>query len=443
MTIAIGAPHSGSGKTTVTLAILAALQRRGLRIQPFKVGPDYIDPQWHRMASGQTSRNLDPVLTSEAYVQRCYAHHVATAEGGLIEGVMGLFDGRAGTIDQGSTAHVARLLDIPVVLVIDAAKLGQSVAAIVYGYRHYDPRLKLAGVILNNVGSPRHEQILRAALTDTPILGILPRTTALPSRHLGLVTPDTREAAAYCQHLATLAETHLDWDALLPLIRSQPCQAVPLWPLVEQPEFEPISVQIGVAIDAAFSFYYADNLDLLKALGATLVPFSPLAVGLDLPVEGLYLGGGYPELYAAQLSERLKPQQPLPPTYAECGGLMILARRLTDPEGQVWPMQAALPCDIKWQQRLTLGYRQASVLRDSPLLKAGDTVMGHEFHRSRSLPPPTHPLYGWDTVSAERYTEGWCQGTLQASYLHLHWGDRAHSAQDWLRFVQQMRPTPR
>ncbi len=417
---------------------MAALRRRGLRIQPFKVGPDYIDPQWHRVASTQICRNLDPVLTSETYVQRCYAHHVAQADGGVIEGVMGLFDGRVNTVDQGSTAHVARLLDVPIVLVIDAAKLGQSVAAIVYGYQHYDPRLRVAGVILNKVGSLRHEQILRAALGDTPILGVVPRTQALPSRHLGLITPDTPAATTYCEHLATLAEAHLDWETLLPLIRTQGRCAAALWP-----EFAPIPVQIGVAIDAAFSFYYADNLDLLRALGATLIPFSPLEVGLDLPVDGLYLGGGYPELFAAQLSERLKPRQPLPPTYAECGGLMILAQRLIDPEGNRWPMQAALPCTIEWQQRLILGYRQATVLRDSPLLKAGEMIMGHEFHRSRSVSPPPHPLYHWETAEAGPSTEGWCQNTLQASYLHLHWGDRPRIAQDWLRFVQHMRPTPR
>jgi len=334
MAILLAAATSGSGKTTVTLALLAALRRRGLRIQPFKVGPDYIDPLFHTAVSGIPCRSLDPFLTDENFVQRCFRHHCQGKDGAIVEGVMGLFDGRAPASPPdptsrtepffASSAHVARLLGIPVVLVIDGSGIGMTVAALLYGLSRFDPGLAIAGVIFNQVASERHGQILQqaAAAVGIPVLGQLPRREdlRLPSRHLGLVPVSELDHFPHWQEAwADLAEQHLNWDKLLPLIRTLPPAAGELWPgipsLAERtPSRHRERVRVGVAQDAAFNFYYADNLDLLRACGAELLEYSPLQVGLwpPDPCDGVLLGGGFPELFAAPLSESIN-QRPLPP----------------------------------------------------------------------------------------------------------------------------------
>ncbi|NJK64092.1 MAG: cobyrinate a,c-diamide synthase [Synechococcaceae cyanobacterium SM2_3_1] len=432
MAILIAAPGSGSGKTTLTLAILAALQRRGLRIQPFKVGPDYIDPLFHTAVAGVGSRNLDPVLTSEDYVQRCYRHHAYGKDGAVIEGVMGLFDGRVGESEHwGSSAHVAQLLQIPVVLVINAAGMGQSVAALVHGFRSYDPQLRLAGVILNQVRSERHAQILEEALraVQVPVLGMVhgdPRFT-LPSRHLGLVpVAELPEFTKLIPQLAEQADKSLDWETLLPLIQEVPSTKDPLWAV--PPLALPQPLRIAVAQDLAFCFYYADNLDLLQHLGAEVVPYSPLQQGLwpSEDCQGLWLGGGFPEMFAAQLAETIqtrKPSQRDLIIYAECGGLMVLGQSLQDLEGTDHRMAGRFPFIAKMHSHLTLGYRTAHVLHSSPVVEAGQMLQGHEFHRSQIQPfspfssPTFTSIYTWRSSQ-----EGWTSSSIHASYLHLHWG---------------------
>jgi cobyrinic acid a,c-diamide synthase len=443
MAILIAAAGSGSGKTTLTLAILAALQRRRLRIQPFKVGPDYIDPLFHTAVAGVSSRNLDPVLTSEDYIKRCYRHHAHGKDGAVIEGVMGLFDGRRGDpAHGGSSAHVAQLLQIPVVLVVNAAGMGQSVAALVHGFQTYDPQIRLAGVILNQVRSDRHAQMLEEALggLQVPILGIFPRdpSLGLPSRHLGLVpVAELSEFRQLIPRLAQRAEDELDWERLLPMIQEVPTAGGQLWTM--QPLPLPSPVHVAVAQDLAFSFYYEDNLDLLRHLGAEIVPYSPLQQGLWPPegCQGVWLGGGFPEMFAAQLSEAIQLQQP-PPTepviYAECGGLMVLGQSLQDLEGTDHQMAGRLPFISTMRAPLTLGYRMAQVLHSTPVVKAGQTLQGHEFHRSqleRISPinsPQLKPIYTWNLTE-----EGWANSNIHASYLHLHWGDHPDLGIRYLR----------
>jgi cobyrinic acid a,c-diamide synthase len=442
MALAIAGERSGVGKTTITLSLLAVLRQRQLSVQSFKVGPDYIDPMFHRYVTGRECRNLDPVLTSEVYVQQCFAHHTQTADYALVEGVMGLFDGATGVDDTASTAHIARLLDLPVLLVIDCSRLSRSAAAIALGYRSFDPRLQFAGVVLNRVGSDRHLELLKAALEplNLPILGVFRRhdDITIPDRHLGLVpTAELPVLDSLIERLANLGETCFDWSRLLPLLKAHNTPPIPTTTAfnqnpVSQNSKPKTSTRIAIAHDRAFSFYYADNLELLEQLGAELVFWSPLSdPGLPAGVQGLYLGGGFPEVFAAALSDNQAAQQSVRqaiqagmPTYAECGGLMYLCEQIVDFAGQFWKMVGILPTTATMTGRLSLGYRRAIALQDSPLLPAGSETWGHEFHRSNLSTQSALPLYrvgGYDSDSLMQL-EGWRSHQLHASYIHLHWG---------------------
>jgi cobyrinic acid a,c-diamide synthase len=461
MAIVIAGERSGVGKTTIALALLAALRQRGDAVQAFKVGPDYIDPMFHRALTGRPAYNLDPVLTSETYVQRCYQTQVADVEQAVVEGVMGLFDG-AGGGDFASTAHIARLLNLPVVLVVDCGRLSRSLAAILHGYCTFDPQVQIAGVVLNRVGSDRHRAMLQAAIAplQIPILGIFPqdRDLTLPDRHLGLVpTDELPDLARRFDHLATLGQRCFDWDALSPLLavreeglgsggageRGSKTLAIPGLPgspmsLGKKAGEIAAPVRIGVARDRAFNFYYADNLAALERAGAECIPFSPLTDSVPPPdLDGLYLGGGFPEMFAAALADNIGMKKALAeqlaaglPAIAECGGLMYLGRSLTDFDGQTWPMVGALPLDTAMTGRLSLGYRRVTALQASPLLSAGATLWGHEFHRSALTSSVAQPLYETEpypvegAVLPQASQEGICQGNIHASYVHLHWGDR-------------------
>jgi cobyrinic acid a,c-diamide synthase len=492
MSLVIAGERSGAGKTTLTMALLAYLRRCSDRVQSFKVGPDYIDPMFHQFVTDRACRNLDPLLTSESYVQRCFAQHTQAAEYGLVEGVMGLFDG-AGASDFASTAHIARLLNLPVLLVIDCARLSRSVAAIAHGYRSFDPRLTIAGVVLNRVGSDRHLSLLKSALEplNLPVLGVLRRheEVTIPDRHLGLVPTDELPALRQVvDRLAVLAEMAFDWSRLLPLLRvgqpslagngEQPTarettvfEALPspqAWTFGDRSAFGPGSsqvtesgicanasaqladlgsIRIAIARDPAFNFYYADNLEILQQLGAELVFWSPIR-DRSLPdgISGLYLGGGFPEMFAADLEGNLAMRQAVKraiatgiPTYAECGGLMYLSREITDFEGHCWEMTGVLPTETLMDQRLTLGYRRAIALHSTPLLTQGQEVWGHEFHRSHLSVLPDQPLYrtqGYDPDTPVG-NEGWHLPNLHASYVHLHWGDRLEIPKRFIALCMQ------
>ncbi len=431
MAMIIAGERSGVGKTTVTLALLAALQRRSQAVQSFKVGPDYIDPMFHRHVTKRACRNLDPVLTSEAYVQQCFAQHSQTADYALIEGVMGLFDGASGSDDYGSTAHTARLLNLPVLLILNCSSLARSIAAIAHGYRSFDPRVNVAGVVLNRVGSDRHLELLTAALEpmNLPILGVLRRQDdiTIPDRHLGLVpTAELENLNPLLDRLADLGETCFDWSRLLPLLTCQPTH-------FKGPIQETTSkIRVAVAYDSAFNFYYADNLDLLEQLGAELVYWSPLKdSALPERVQGLYFGGGFPEVFATELAANRSARQAVNaaiksqmPTYAECGGLMYLCEQIVDFAEQSHPMVGILPTTAKMGKKLTLGYRQATVMQNGPMMNKGDRAWGHEFHRSTLTHESDQPLFNLEGYhsSIPLKPEGWQCYQLHASYTHLHFG---------------------
>ncbi|CEJ42210.1 cobyrinate a,c-diamide synthase [Umezakia ovalisporum] len=458
MALVIAGERSGVGKTTVTLTLLASLRRRGVATQSFKVGPDYIDPMFHSYVTGRPCRNLDPVLTSEAYVQKCFAHHSQASEYSLVEGVMGLFDGVKAihnqnecliSTDFASTAHLARLLNLPVVLVIDCSRLSGSVAAIAHGYCSFDSRIKIAGVVLNRVGSHRHLCLLQDSLAalQLPVLGVLRRqdSITIPDRHLGLIpTAELPELDAVISHLADLGDTCFDWEKLLPLLENKTkSNKVDIFS-----NYSTYPVKIAVARDRAFNFYYQDNLDLLQNLGAELVFWSPL-VDTELPqgVQGMYFGGGFPEIFAKPLAANTTILHKVKtailqgmPTIAECGGLMYLCEQIIDFETKSWPMVGVLPTSAVMGRNLTLGYRRAVPLQDNLLVSAGTNVYGHEFHRSSLTTHPHQPLF-----TSYRYdcddnlgTEGWgLSKNLYASYIHLHWGESADIPQQFLKLCSQ------
>ncbi|NES85716.1 MAG: cobyrinate a,c-diamide synthase [Moorea sp. SIO2B7] len=450
MALIIAGERSGVGKTTITLALLSFLSCKGYKIQSFKVGPDYIDPMFHTKVTGRPCRNLDPILTSETYVKSCFNRHSQNVDYALVEGVMGLFDGvplsdsqqlqkkenleQESINDFASTAHIARLLKLPVLLVIDCRKLSGSVAAIAQGYSSFDPRVKIAGFILNRVGSDRHLQLLQNALKPLhlPILGVLRRqdNISIPDRHLGLVpTAEINQLDALFDRLSHLAKNCFNWEQLLPLLKIKKTNSPYFMPKLTSTTLQ--RKKIAIARDRAFSFYYQDNLDILEKLGAELIPWSPINDdNLPEEVQGLYFAGGFPEVFAQQLSENKKAINSVKkaidmeiPTYAECGGLMYLCEKLIDFENKSWQMVGVLPTIAVMDKRLSLGYRQATTLENSPCLKKEEVVWGHEFHHSHLTNNPRIPLFQTCDYNGKKRKEGWTMYQLHASYIHLHWGD--------------------
>lgn len=469
MGLLVAGERSGVGKTTVTLMLLAGLRHRQKTVQSFKVGPDYIDPMFHQYVTGRSCYNLDPILTSEPYVHQCFTRSTKGVDCAVVEGVMGLFDG-AGSQDTGSTAHLARFLQLPILLVLDCSHLSRSVAAIAHGYRSFDPRLQIAGVVLNRVGSDRHLEVLKEALEplNLPILGVLRRhqDVTIPDRHLGLVpAEELPQLHSLIDRLTALGDTCFDWVRLLPLLSAPSTPLLPAYPqhqpppttsTVPLPSSFPTPLRIAVARDRAFNFYYADNLAALEQLGVELVPWSPLGdSALPPSVQGLYLGGGFPELTAQLLAENWgahhSVQQAIEagmPTYAECGGLMYLCQQLVDFEGRSWRMAGVLPTTARMGSRLTLGYRRVTAQCNTPLLVAQTSVWGHEFHRSELTSVPNSPLYSAQGYSPDSptYGEGWQRFQLHASYVHLHWGARpdipARFVYHCTQFAQQSAKSP-
>ncbi|MGY1600731.1 cobyrinate a,c-diamide synthase [Geodermatophilus sp. SYSU D00815] len=428
--IVLAAPSSGAGKTSIATGLVAAFTARGLAVSPHKVGPDYIDPGYAGLAAGRPGRNLDPWLVGEERIAPLFLHGARGADVAVVEGVMGLFDGASHpSVEPGfaSTAHVARLLRAPVVLVVDAASQARSVAALVHGFATFEPGLRIGGVVLNRVGSDRHEQILGDALeaAGVPVLGALRRLPELttPSRHLGLVPAAERsaEAVATVRALGQVVASSVDLDAVLRLARSAPGLDAPPWDPAA--EVAPVAgrPRIAVAGGAAFTFGYAEHAELLAAAGAEVVTVDPL-VDEALPegTAGLVVGGGFPEVHAAQLSANTRLRADVAalaagggPIAAECAGLLYLARSL---DGV--PMCGVLPTEAVMTPRLALGYRAAVAPVDSVLAPRGTRVRGHEFHRTSCTPPAgTHPAWQWSATARD----GFVTTSVHASYLHLHW----------------------
>ncbi len=440
--LVIAATRSGEGKTTVATGLMAALRASGLRVCAHKVGPDYIDPSYHAAATGRPGRNLDPWLTGTEQIAPLFLHGARGADISIIEGVMGLFDGAAGRGDFASTAHVARLLDAPIILVLAANGAGRSIAATVHGFVSYAPDVRVAAVVLNQVSSPRHEQILREALAGTgiPVAGALPAEAILhtPSRHLGLVPAAERSAEVrdWLSPLRALVRDNLDLDLLTAIARAAPTVAAPPWSPAfchdlaqEAGPSSGAPVSVAIASGPAFTFGYAEHRELLAAAGAEVVEFDPMtAAELPAGTDALVVGGGFPQLYAADLAANVALRAEVAsrvaagmPVIAECAGLLWLGRELDRR-----PQCGVLPAAATMTGKLTLAYREAVALATTPLAAAGTTVRAHEFHRTTSV--PAHGTgagagagagAAWQLADGSR--QGWATPTLLASYLHVHW----------------------
>ncbi|WP_236245372.1 cobyrinate a,c-diamide synthase [Streptomyces sp. CC210A] len=440
--LVIAAPSSGAGKTTVATGLMAAFAERGLAVSPHKVGPDYIDPGYHALATGRPGRNLDAYMCGTELVAPLFAHGAAGCDLAVVEGVMGLYDGAAGEGELASTAQVAKVLKAPVVLVVDASSQSRSVAALVHGFASWDPQVRIGGVILNKVATDRHERLLREALEESgvPVLGVLRRAPAVatPSRHLGLVPVAERHTDAVDAVRAQAAQVRAgcDLEGLLALARSAPALDVEPWSAGAcaggaAGGSRPV---VAVAGGAAFTFSYAEHAELLAAAGAEVVAFDPLRdEALPRGTRGLVIGGGFPEVYAPELSanEALRGAvaelaRSGAPVAAECAGLLYLARSL---DGK--PMCGVLDADARMSERLTLGYRDAVALHDSPVAAAGTRMRGHEFHRT-VIEPGAGPSPAWGMRLPERRVEGFVRGGVHASYLHTHWAAAPEAAR---RFV--------
>lgn len=428
--LVVAGTASGVGKTTVTLGLLAAFRRRGLTVQAFKVGPDFIDPAFHALVTERPSYNLDGWMCGREQVLATVAARGADADLCIVEGVMGLHDGVDGVSEDGSTAQIAKWLGAPVVLVHDVGAQARSAAAVVLGFERFDPDVCVAGVIANRVGGATHarwvEQALRAA-GRAPLVGAIPSDAALamPERHLGLVTAaEGSLTPALRRRLGDEVEQRVDLDALraaaTPMRGAAPSPA---------PTRAPRAV-IGVARDVAFQFYYAENLDLLRAAGAEIVYWSPLADAELPPVDGLYIGGGYPELHARALADNATMRKAVRsfaeagrPLYAECGGLMFLADSLEDADGVEHPMAGVLPSRVRMRPpRMTLGYTEVTLTADTLLGGRGTKARGQEFHFSTLDPVPDTVARAYRLTSPEGSvrSEGYLIGGALLSYAHLH-----------------------
>ncbi|WP_460954587.1 cobyrinate a,c-diamide synthase [Parasphingorhabdus pacifica] len=442
--IVIAAPGSGHGKTTVATGLLGALGRR-TAVAPFKIGPDYIDPGYHRLAAGRPARNLDPVLVGEERIVPLFRHGSAGAELSVVEGVMGLFDGRIGPVTDGpalgSTAHVAGMLDAPVVLVVDAQGQSQSLAALLHGFRSFQPGVRIGGVILNRIGSVRHEEILRAAAESVglPVFGALPRGEELsvPSRHLGLITATEHGADAQqaVESMTDVVERSVDLDGIAELARSAPALDTPPWDAEAEVSPEPSAPVVAVAGGPAFTFAYAEHLELLAAAGAEVAVVDPLRdEQLPAGTAGLVLPGGFPEQHVADLSANTRLRTEVArfvetgaPVHAECGGLLYLADEL---DGH--PLCGVLGARAYMSPRLTLGYRDAVAATDSALFAEGSRVSGHEFHRT-VLEPGSGEAAAWAWRTDRPVAEGFVHRGVHASYLHTHPAGRPESVERFVR----------
>ncbi len=445
--IVIAGTGSGTGKTTITMGIILALKKRGLKIQPYKSGPDYIDPGFHSFASGNNCRNLDSMLLSESKIKELYLKHSRGSDISLIEGVMGLFDGAFSEKERGSTAHLSRILKLPVIVVINAKAMAQSAGAIALGFKEFDRDVRIAGFILNRIGSKRHYKIVRDSIekaTGSPVLGYLPGLKLkIPERHLGL-TPSWENSISddFIHELRLNTEKHIDTDRILEIAKKAGKLDNLKKTIFVRPK-KTIKIKIAYACDKAFSFYYSDNLDILEYNGAELYPCSPME-DKKIPenVDGLYIGGGFPELYAEKLSsnksffndinEKVKHGMPV---YAECGGLIYLTRRLKTLEGRDYPMAGLLPGRAVMRNHLkTMGYCEIKQTKDTVIGKKDDRIKGHIFHWSEVEDIPDGYNYAFRVKKGDKIMyDGLTVNNLLASYIHIHFATDINIARNFIR----------
>jgi cobyrinic acid a,c-diamide synthase len=438
---------SGAGKTTVALALMAALRRRGMTVQPFKCGPDFIDGGHHAKICQRHSRNLDGWMLSAECNRACFSRAAAGAGVCVVEGVMGLFDGVDGASDAGSTAQIAKWLALPVILVVDASAMARSVAAVVHGFATFDPNLNLAGVIFNKVAGQDHYRFLQDAMSGSKVipLGYLSRDSRIqiPERYLGLVTAgEDPIPSGVFKLLAESAEASIDIDKLLSV--AAPIEAEHVTP---KPAHQDAHVRIGVARDKAFSFYYEDNLDALRTAGAEIVEFSPLEdPSLPSRIDALYFGGGYPELFAKQLSANRELIHAIGkfagmglPIYAECGGLMYLGKEIVTRDGSAVPMAGILPIRVEMTERLVnFGYAEVSLQAECILGHAGAKIRGHSFHCSKIAEAGEleHVYLARNRMTGAERPEGFRLKNVLASYIHLHFLSAPGTADAFVRYVK-------
>ena len=445
----ITGPHRSAGKTTVSVGLCHALARKGVKIQPFKKGPDYIDPMWLTKASGRKCRNLDFHMMGDENILRSFETASDGADIALIEGNQGLFDGMD-LEGADSTAGLAHLLTSPVVFVMDTSRMNRGVAPILLGYSNFDPDLKISGVILNNVASPRHEAKLIKAIehyVGLKIIGAIPKAPdkmGVTERHLGLVPVlENPKLPEKINDIADIIEQSVDIDAILEIAGS-----APFLPKVKPCERKigAGDVRIGVAQDRAFTFYYPENIEALEAAGAEIVPFSPLTTKTLPKVSALYLGGGFPEVFMKELSgnESLRHQikneiEKGLPVYAECGGLMYLARSISW-EDQQYEMAGALPLDIVMTKRpMGMGYMTLSPTGACDWLSTKGTVNCHEFHHSKAINIGADIKYAWQVTRGSGISDGKdgiVYKNVLASYAHLHHCGSPHWAEDFVRLAR-------
>ncbi|MFZ5647043.1 MAG: cobyrinate a,c-diamide synthase [Bacillota bacterium] len=451
--IVIAGVHSGVGKTTVSTALMRALAGLGLKVQPYKVGPDYIDPGYHTAATGRVSRNLDAWFLGEDGVREVFMRSASGADISVIEGVMGLYDGR-GSGGEGSTAHVARVLDAPVILVLDARSMARSAAAMVLGYKNFDPDLNLCGVIMNRVGSERHYLFLKDAIESSTGVRVLGRVgynrdVELPERHLGLLpTYEKDNLSRIMDDMANSIREGLDLEGVVTLARAAPSPPPPVKPVFPVLKAEP-KVRVGLVMDAAFNFYYRDGLDLLEHLGAEIVTFSSLEDRLPPDLDGLYIGGGFPEMFAGEIARNREFIVGIRdmysrgmPVYAECGGMMFLSQSVSDFSGNRFEMAGIIPGEtVMLKKRAALGYVTAVPLRDNMLAPAGREIKGHEFHYSvlNGINPSRHAYMLKKEGEDRARPDGYVAGNLLASYLHIHFAGCPREAAGFLRVCEKYR----
>jgi cobyrinic acid a,c-diamide synthase len=428
--VVIGAPATGQGKTTVATGLMAALRRAGHEVSGHKVGPDYIDPGYHALATGRPGRNLDPHLVGEERVVPLLLHGARDADVAVVEGVMGLFDGRVGGDGFASTAHVARLTASPVVLVVDISRSSRTIGAVVHGLATYEPGVQVAGVVLNQVGSPRHAAEVASSLR-VPVLGVVPREDGLvtPSRHLGLVPAAEREGALeVVEAWADAVAEHVDLEAVLQVARTAPDLDQAPWDPRDQMTPVPGRPVVAMAGGRAFTFRYAETEELLRAAGCEVAGFDPMAEqGLPDGTAAIYLGGGFPEVHARELTDNAELRRELAeavaagvPTVAECAGLLYLCSSL-----DASPMVGSIDAAATMTERLTLRYPTMTAATDNLLSRKGETFTGHEFHRTH-IDPERGALAAWTVDGVD---VGFAGPTLHASYLHVHWAGHPHLAQ--------------
>ncbi|NLM52763.1 MAG: cobyrinate a,c-diamide synthase [Firmicutes bacterium] len=446
--ILIAGTHSGVGKTTVTAAVIAALKRRGYSIVPFKVGSDFIDPGFHAVAAGMPAGNLDSWILSPAQIREILHRRVPPTAVAVIEGVMGIYDGRKGGGELGSSAHVAKITKTPVLLVASGAKMARSAAAMVGGYVNFDPEVHFAGVIFNHLGSASHFQILKEAVETSlkiPVIGWLPHNLdiTIPERHLGLVPAwEGENLAQLFTYLAELAERYFDLDAIIKIAAAAAADKLPPVTKSVLPQRQLVKCRLAMALDEAFHFYYPENLLLLEALGAELVPFSPLHdARLPANCQGVLLGGGFPEMYAKALAANQALRRELKvkaeagmPIYAESGGYMYLAQALTTIEGETYPMCGIFPGRARMHtNRQALGYVEVKGTVDNKLLPPEESCRGHEFRWSEMEAAGSSYLYR----TREQTFRGERKYNCFGSYIHLHFFSNPRLPQRFLKLCSE------